>query len=466
MLQSKNFFIPKAPALSWWALLLLWAVFAINAIDREIMFRVMPIIAQEYNLGAEKVGMIVTIIMCSTGLLTILGMSWSDRGGKGWARKYRHLPVIITYTLLSVLTGVSALTTGIIGFVIFQSIKNAASGLGEGMEVTSVSEWWSKEARGFAIGAHHTAYPWGVFLGGMLISVILGVFNNDWRMTFLLIPLLMIPIFITYWLFARPSIFKKYQKRSFEMGLTITVDEEESVQENKKGAVLESLKNPNILIGAICSGLGFAAFTGIGFWLTPYLSFVAKFSFAEAAAWSVLFTITGGLGAIFWGILSDKVGRKVVLLICFAWLAVAFWLFQFISYGLTALILIQLFAGCVTNAIFSVSYSFVGDSAKKGYIGTAIGINQFGLYAGGLSPLVLGWFISLGGGWESATGYMYGLYFLVGCMVLAFFLMLLFTRETVGAKRGRDFSLVSKESCNVLDDTTSLDVPLDTKKLV
>lgn len=461
-MQSKNGFIPKAPAVSWWALLILWAVFAINAIDREIMFRIMPAIAQEYNLGADKVGIITTIIMTSTGLLTVIGMSWSDRGGKGWARKYRHLPVIITYTLLSLLTGVGAFTAGIIGFIILQSIKNAASGLGEGMEVTSVSEWWSKEARGFAIGAHHTAYPWGAFLGGLLISGILAAFNNEWRMTFLLIPLLMIPIFITYWIFARPSVFKKYQNKAIEMGLTITVDEEETTQE-KKGAVIESLKNPNILIGAICSGLGFACFTGINFWLSPYLTFVGHFSLSEAAAFSVLFTITGGLGPIIWGTLSDKIGRKVVLLICFAWLAVALWLFQFIGHGLVALILIQLFAGCATNAIFALSYTFVGDSAKKGYMGTAIGINLTGLYAGGFSPFVLGWLISLGGGWESAAGYMYGLYFLVGCMVLAFLLMLFFTRETVGAKRGRDFSLVSLKACNILD-TADLNAGFDTTK--
>jgi len=327
-----------------------------NANDREILFRILPAIIEEYKISADKIGGIMSMIMLATGSLAIWGMAWSDRGGKGWARKYRHLPIIIIYTAFTFFTGFNVLTAGIAGFMILQMIKNAACGIGEAMEVTSVAEWWPKEARGFALGAHHSGYPWGSLLGGIL---------------------------------------------------------------------------------------------GISFWLAPYLAFVQKFSFSEAAFWSVLFNITGGLGQIFWGSLSDKIGRKVTLLICFGWLAVAFWLFQFVASGLAALIVIQLFAGCATNAVFPILYSLVADSAKKGYNGTAIGICLFGLYLGGVSPFILGWFIEIGGGWNSATGYMSGLYFLVGCMVLSFLLILFFTRETVGAKRGRDFSFVSKESCNI-----------------
>jgi hypothetical protein len=78
-----------------------------------------------------------------------------------------------------------------------------------------------------------------------------------------------------------------------------------------------------------------------------------------------------------------------------------------------------------------------------------MGIAETGMYLGGASPLVLGFFINTGGGWNAQGGYITGLYFLSSCMIVAFILTILFTRETAGKKRGKDWGLVSKESCGI-----------------
>lgn len=447
--RSKRGILPKAPGVSWIALLLLWLVFAMNGIDREIMNRVMPLIVNEYNISADSIGGIVALIMFATGALAMWGGTWSDKRGQGWARKKSNIWIALGYTLFSVLTGFTALTTVIAGFMIMQVIKNAFSGVGESIEVTTVAEWWPAESRGFALGAHHTAYPWGTLLSGLAISVILANTGNDWRMAFLLIPLAIIPIFFIYWRFATPQNFQKYERQAHEMGLTTTIDAGTTENVKKKGALKESLKNPNIVVGTIIALLGIAGYVGIGFWLSPYLAFVANFDYAQAAAWSVVFTITGGIGQIVWGSISDKIGRRISLLINFAWLAVGFYMLQYAGNGLGWLIGVQLFLGCATNAIYPVIYALVSDSAKKGYVGTAMGIMLSGLYIGGISPLFLGIFINAGGGWHAKDGYISGLYFLTTLMVIAFFLVLLFTRETVGKKRGRDWSLVSLKSCGI-----------------
>lgn len=446
--KSKKGILPRAPKLSWVALLFLWLIFAMNATSREIMNRVMPAIVDEYHLSADIVGAMVSIIMVATGALSIWGAAWSDKRGQGWARKYSGIWMAVGYTLFSILTGVPALTSVVAGFVILQIIKNAFGGIGESIEVTTVAEWFPKERRGFALGAHHSAYPWGTLLSGLLISVILVTTNGNWRSPFLIVPLLIIPIYIGYWIFSTKTRFKKYEQDAIKMNLTPSLDTGH-VHGHKKGAIIDSLKNPNILIGTLCVLLAEAAFTGLNFWLAPYLAFVGNFDYAAAAGWSVIFTITGGIGQIFWGGISDVIGRKKTMMISFVWLTVALVLFQFSASSIPVLIAVQLFAGCCTNAIFPVIFSLVTDSAKEGYTGTAMGIAETGMYIGGASPLVLGFFINAGGGWNAQGGYISGLYFLSSCMILAFILTIFFTRETVGKKRGKDWALVSKKSCGI-----------------
>jgi hypothetical protein len=82
-------------------------------------------------------------------------------------------------------------------------------------------------------------------------------------------------------------------------------------------------------------------------------------------------------------------------------------------------------------------------------MGTANSILLFFLYVGGVSPLVIGWLIGLGGGFTSASGYYYALYFLMTVSLISAVIIALFTRETVGRLKGRDRALVSRERTHV-----------------
>src|SRR5205085_2207701 len=141
------------------------------------------------------------------------------------------------------------------------------------------------------------------------------------------------------------------------------------------GALRRSLANPNILVPALASMCGIMIYTGISFWLPQYIAFIGGLSFAQAAAYSAVFTITGGIGQIFWGIASDYIGRK--------------------------------------------------------------------------PSLILGFVIGVGGGFKQATGYYYGLYFMVAVSLISAIIIALFTRETVGRFKDRDRALVSRERTHV-----------------
>jgi MFS family permease len=186
---------------------------------------------------------------------------------------------------------------------------------------------------------------------------------------------------------------------------------------------------------------------GLSFWLPLYLAFVAHFDLALVATYSVLFTITGGLGQIVWGSISDRYGRKYSLVVMFLWLTVAFLLFRYVGEGVGVMILVQLFAGMATNGVYPVLYAMASDSSEKGAIAIGNGLNMGGLIIGGFGPILVGWLIGLGGGYQSPDGFMASLYVLAAIMLLAAVMIALFTRETAGRFRHRDRALVSVASC-------------------
>lgn len=445
--------VPFGFGVSWAALGVLWLVYAMNANMRNFIYLVEPSIIKEFHASATTMGYITAFIMLAMSTMVLPISRWSDKGIHGWGRKFREVPIALGYMVFSIATGVAALTHALWNIFVLQAIKNVFGGGGEAIEVTTVAEWWPIERRGFAQGAHHTAYPWGTLIGGFVVAAILGTYGaSHWRLVFLIIPLATLPILALFWWFSTRRRYAAFVDQTQTAGLTPPLQggyDAEDTHHTDEGALRRALRNPNILVAGIGSCLGIAVYTGLGFWLTPYLAFVAHYNFAQAAAYSVIFTITGGLGQIFWGSLSDRFGRKYVLIFCFVWLAVGMYMLQYTRLSLGWLIFVELFAGVATNGIYPVLYALSSDSSEKGAIAVGNGIQMFGQGIGGLSPLVLGPLIALGGGFNSATGYVYGLWFLAGLMLIAAILIALFTRETIGIFKSRDRALVSKESCNV-----------------
>ena len=248
-----------------------------------------------------------------------------------------------------------------------------------------MAESYPVERRGFALGIQHTAYPWGTLIASFVTSAILATFGpENWRYVFLLIPLAMIPIWIGYWMFATKKRYQKFERRHRDRRPDqATAGSDDETHRAAPGAMGRALRNPNIIVPSIASMLGIAVYTGISFWLPQYIAFVGNYSFAETAAYSAVFTITGGIGQILWGWVSDWLGRKFTAMIAFAWLAVGIFMLQFAGVGLIWLIVLQLFAGMATNGVFPVIYSFVSDSAEKGAMGTANSVMLTAMYLGG-----------------------------------------------------------------------------------
>jgi sugar phosphate permease len=431
---------------AWFSLALLWLVYALNANSRQMIFYVLPPITEEFGTSPAEIGLITGAVTAATGLVAIPAMLWADRGGRGWKRKYRHLPIVIGYALFTFLTGFNMLSITLAGLLVLQLVSHAIAGAAEAVEVTSAAEWWSRERRGFALGLHHTGFPWGTLIGGFIVAALLGAYGaSNWRLPFLLFPIPVIVVFAAYWWFATKQRYAVLVDHLDATGETKPVDTEAPEQASARAdSLMQCLRNPNIGLIAVIGLFATVGYIGLSFWLPQYLAFVAHYDFAETAALSVVFTVTGGLGMVVWGWISDRLGRKLSLIIVFLWLATGFCLFQYTSSSVGWLIVVQLFTGLAINAPYTLVYAVAIDSAGPRATGVATSIVGAGLaLGGGAGPFLVGVVIGQGGGFTSVGGYDAALYVLAALMLLAAILAALFTRETTGWFQPRDRALVT-----------------------
>ena len=432
----------------------IWTIFALNANGRELTNRVLPGIVDTYGISADTAGLMGTVSAIGMTLLALPLAKWADNGGRGWKRKYRMLVLSGGYLLFMLFNGLSPLTGTFTMVLLWQFMRGAFSGPAEACEVGAVAEWWPKEKNGFALGLHHAAFPWGTALGGIMVTILLSfVGMENWRYAYVIFPIIGVITLSLFWKWSNANNYTEFQEDTLKKDMTLPVkdvDHTPEQAEKRKGSLARALKNPNIAIVAVVCGLCNFAFIAFTFWMTPYLTFCAGYSATAASGLSVIYAVTGGLGQVFWGWFADRYGAKRTLLICCAWLVVGFYLMQYISISLYALVGFQLLLGCCSNAVYPIMYKFVADSSEEGTIVTGNGILTTLMFLGAaVATTLIGVLIELGGGWSSVSGYMTGLYVMSGSMVVAVLLVFFLTRETNGPKFGKDFSLVSLKSCNL-----------------
>ncbi len=442
----------RIPSQTWTAWGFLWLIYAMNSNIRELLNRISPYIIREYGINATTFGLLQTFALFGLAIGAIPLGAWADKGGTGWARKKRSFALAFVYLTATLLCGFQAIAGVFAVFFVLNVIRGLTSGAGEACEVGMMMEWSPKEKMGFFVGLHHTGYPWGTLLGGIIITFYLTTFGDGvWRNTFLIFPIIAYIVWAIYYKWANAKNFDAFQAVSAERGFTTQLgqDIEESFTP-PPGLLGRCLKNPNISVIVIVAFCCLFCYSGINFWLTPYITFVGNFDPALAASLSVVFTITGGLGQVVWGGLSDKIGSKTALLICTMWLVVAFVLMQFAGISLTLMIILQLFMGFALNAVYAMIYKFIAVSSEKGGVVMGNSLVVFGMYfGGGIATFVIGALIDAAGGWQTAAGYYAGLYVMAGMMLAAFLITLLFTRETNGPRFRKDFALVSLKACNL-----------------
>ena len=359
---------PRAHPLSWWTLLVTTGAILMTSIDGGILPAVLPAISEEFGLNAKQGGLINSAFFAALIVGGIVFGIVADRIGTGYRRTWTWNIAMLLAILGGLLT--FGFTGGFITLLLWRIPMGLSRGGSEPVNVALVSEWWPKEHRGFALGVHHTGFPIGQFLTGALIALVLGA--AGWREAFLLIPLLGIVIMVLQAVIGTRKNQEKVYDWIDENQLTRPLPE---LTTRLSGGILapvrEALTSANVRWSVVLVFLFLWGEAGAVTFLTT--QFVQNgMGQAQAALIAGASGITGWIGQIVWGTVSDHVGRKFSITFLIIGWAVALLAMIFIT-GPGSAWLILLFWGLFRNAPFPVVYALLIDSVPRA-AGTAMGI--------------------------------------------------------------------------------------------
>ena len=379
-------YVPRGHPISWLMLVVTTGAILINSIDRAILPAVLPGILSEFNLNESAGGFLVGLSFAGTAIGGLILGIFGDSLGKGVRRAWGWAVAVAIVVVSSVLTALSQ-TLG--QLQVLRVIMGIGTGGMEPVNVAMVGEWWQKENRGFAVGTHHTGFPIGQFVGTLLIGAVVAAYT--WREAFLFIPLIALPIVVIQIFLARRENLRRVNAWIRENDMTPSLTEEELEEEQGERplpaawrAVRLALAERNVRLSVIANFLFLWAEAGVVAFLTVQLTREAGLSLAAAVTISGASGITGWIGQIFWGTVSDYRGRKFSLSILAVGWAVTVLMMIFISSGALGWIIL-IGWGVFRNSPFPVMYASIIDAVPEGAssgLGLMIGIGL------GLSGLV------------------------------------------------------------------------------
>lgn len=274
----------------------------------------------------------------------------------------------------------------------------------------------------------------GALFSGIVVSAMLRMLGDEnWMYVFFVGLIASIPIMLFWWRYSTEARLDETCARIAERGMTVPLSKTEAQEHREaKGAVRLCLRNRVVMLTSGTTLLTQIVYMGISYVLPLYLANIVGLDYAAAAACSIVFTLTGVLGQIFWPTVSDYLGRRTTIVLCGAWMAVGVGAFYFAT-AMPMYIGLQLFFGIVANAVWPIYYASATDHAPKGAHGTANGFITTAMFiGGGIAPVLMGRLIGLGGGWEAATGYRLTFVVMAVCAALGVVFQLFVPKRAAG----------------------------------
>lgn len=345
--------------------------FGLVGLDRFIILPLFPVMMKDLNLNYQDLGNISAALAIAWGISSIFMGRLSDRIG-------RRKVLIPSVLLFSLLAGLSGLATGVGALLVIRAVMGISEGAFTPNAIAATAESSHPSRRGLNIGIQQAFFPIiGLGLAPIIATQLLLVVPS-WRWVFVIVSL---PGFILAWVM--------YRKLKETVPAVVA-----SSEPAPKGHWLAALRYRNVplnIIGMFCMLTSLFVLTVMmPNYLMDYLHLeVQQMGFVMSAI-----GLGGFLGQLVMPALSDRVGRKPVVLLSFVGTGLSIWLLS-----RTGAEPVTLFTLLFTTTFFNFSMicmtvgPLTAESVPAALTSTAtglvIGIGE--VFGGGVAPALAGY---------------------------------------------------------------------------
>lgn len=391
-------------------------------------------IENEFNLSRAATSLIPSIYMLLSGIFGFFS---------GWALD-KYGPRLVLF-LMGLVTGASLLLTARASslwqlFVSYGLLQAIGTG-GVFVVPASIISRWFYQKRGLALGIATTSSGLGTVITVPFATYLIA--RYDWRVAYLILGLIVLVVVIPL-----SKLLRKDPQATGYLSNNVKVSpiEHGMYQEQKNKLEVPRTSSPALL--KVSKTRSFWCFMFIHIFyafcmllilthLVPYITDM-HFSAVDAAA---VVTVLGGvsiIGRVLMGIVSDRVGRKLSLIIC-TLLEAGSLVFLIWASNLWTLYLFGIVFGFAYGGFVSSMGALVGYSFELGKIGAIFGMLEIGFGIGAAAgPIVGGVIYDTSGSYFAA--------FIIGAvaMLLAALLVPPIRRERVGMSYPGKYDLPQK----------------------
>lgn len=364
--------------------------FGLVGLDRFIILPLFPVMMSELHLDYQDLGNISAVLAIAWGISSIFMGRLSDRIG----RRKVLIPAVLLFSLLA---GLSGLANGVAALLLIRAVMGVSEGAFTPTAIAATAESSHPSRRGLNIGIQQAFFPiLGLGLAPILATQLLLVLPS-WRWVFVVVSL---PGFLLAWFMYR------------RLRETRAPAAAEAPQE--QGRWLDALRYRNVLLNILGMFCMLTSLFVLSVMMPNYLTDYLHLELQQMGFVMSAIGLGGFIGQLVLPGLSDRLGRKPVVLGSFVATGACIWLLMH-----TGAEPLTLFALLFLTTFFNFSMicmtvgPLTGESVPLPLVSTAtglvVGIGE--VFGGGVAPALAGYI-------AQHHGIQYTLYLALGGVVL------------------------------------------------